>query len=116
MAMIQVDKIIVTIRSIKTLLSGGPIFRYLTVYHSTLVLVGINITPVISTFLTDALLVRLNGLMCGIQNFLISFKLVQVWRLYVIWGVMWMILLSILLVIASTGKYFGSTHVQMREN
>ncbi|KAJ7577473.1 hypothetical protein C8J56DRAFT_970892 [Mycena floridula] len=60
---------------------GGPLAYALATFNSPLVLVGNNICPVISIFLTDALLV---------------------WRLYVIWGIFWTLVLPILMFLAST--------------
>ncbi|KAJ7577486.1 hypothetical protein C8J56DRAFT_1170973 [Mycena floridula] len=60
---------------------GGPLVYALTTFNSPMVLVGNNICPVISIFLTDALLV---------------------WRLYIIWGLFWTLVLPVLLFLAST--------------
>jgi len=60
---------------------GGPLAYALATFNSPMVLVGNNICPVISIFLTDALLV---------------------WRLYIIWGTFWTLVLPILMLVAST--------------
>ncbi|KAJ7577888.1 hypothetical protein C8J56DRAFT_869333 [Mycena floridula] len=62
---------------------GGPLMYATLAFSSPLVLVGNNICPVISIFLTDALLV---------------------WRLHIIWGVIWVLVLPVIMLIASTGK------------
>jgi len=60
---------------------GGPLMYATLAFSTPLVLVGNNICPVISIFLTDALLI---------------------WRLHVIWGVIWVLVLPVLMLIAST--------------
>ncbi|THU78976.1 hypothetical protein K435DRAFT_36569 [Dendrothele bispora CBS 962.96] len=59
----------------------GPLTYALLTFDTPLVLVGNNICPVISIFLNDALLV---------------------WRLYIIWGVIWIVVLPVIMLIAST--------------
>ncbi|KAJ7582012.1 hypothetical protein C8J56DRAFT_956687, partial [Mycena floridula] len=59
---------------------GGPLVYALLTFNSPMVLVGNNICPVISIFLTDALMV---------------------WRLYVIWGVFWTLVLPVHMFLAS---------------
>ncbi|THU80843.1 hypothetical protein K435DRAFT_844952 [Dendrothele bispora CBS 962.96] len=60
---------------------GGPLTYALLTFNTPLVLVGNNICPVISIFLNDALLV---------------------WRLYIIWGVIWIVVIPVIMLIAST--------------
>ncbi|THU98092.1 hypothetical protein K435DRAFT_721152 [Dendrothele bispora CBS 962.96] len=60
---------------------GGPFVQASIAFNTPLVLVGNNICPVISIFLNDAVLV---------------------WRLYIIWGLIWIVVLPIIMLIAST--------------
>ncbi|KAJ7922509.1 hypothetical protein B0H13DRAFT_2267474 [Mycena leptocephala] len=60
---------------------GGPLVYSILTFSTSLVVVGNNVCPIISIFLTDALLV---------------------WRLYIIWGIIWVLVLPIVMLIAST--------------
>ncbi|KAJ7235675.1 hypothetical protein C8J57DRAFT_1377615 [Mycena rebaudengoi] len=59
---------------------GGPLVYGALAYRSPLILLGTNICPVIAIFMTDSLLL---------------------WRLYIIWGRIWTLVLPSLMLIAS---------------
>jgi len=72
---------------------GGPYVYAFNAYRTPLVLIGINICPMVSILLTDALLI---------------------WRLYVIWGVYWILVLPVIMHLGSivTGVLLMFTSAQ----